>query len=384
MDITTKKTPEKKRRKKPGLYGDGRLYKRGRIWWYRLGDYDKSTGKTLQSEAIQERDRIKAKITNDVPALQNLVTVGILLDDYFAHLERNQAKALKSIKNVVNANVRRVFGERAAASITSADLIGYRHMRETEEAKPATINNELAYMRAAYYHGMKRQTPPKVATVPHFPIVKVNNTRTGFIEVDGYLSILKELPNSLKSLFAAGFHWGNRKSELTKLQWSQVYFEDGFVSLEVGSTKNDEGRWLPIYGDMADLLRKQRAMRDAEFPNCPWVFYWHTDAWKTAHVIEAQPGCQINAFDKTWKNAVVRAGYPGLLFHDLRRSAVRNMVQKAGLSQTEAMRISGHKTVSMFQRYNIIDREGVKQSGVKMGKWLKDAKRKAKSKAVVK
>jgi hypothetical protein len=60
------------------------------------------------------------------------------------------------------------------------------------------------------------------------------------------------------------------------------------------------------------------------------------------------------------------------------------MVQKAGLSQTEAMKISGHKTVSMFQRYNIIDREGVKQSGVKMGKWLKDAKRKAKSKAAVK
>src|ERR1035441_712945 len=266
MDITAKKTPEKKRRKKPGLYGDGRLYKRGRIWWYRLGDYDKSTGKTLQSEAIQERDRIKASITNGVPALQNLVTVGLLLDDSFAHLERNQAKALKSIKNVVNANVRRVFGERAAASITSADLIEYRKMREAEEAKPATINNELAYMRAAYNHGLKRQTPPKVAAVPHFPIVKVNNTRTGFIEVDGYLSIMNELPNSLKPLFAAGFHWGNRKSELTKLQWSQVNLEDGFVSLEVGSTKNDEGRWLPIYGDMAGLLRKQKAMRDAEFP----------------------------------------------------------------------------------------------------------------------
>lgn len=124
MAITTTKKTEKKRRKKPGLYGDGRLYKRGRIWWFRLGDFDKSTGKTLQFEAIQERDRMKATITNDVPALQKLVKVGELLDDYFAYLERNHAKALKSIKDVVNANIRRVFGERVAASITSDDLLG--------------------------------------------------------------------------------------------------------------------------------------------------------------------------------------------------------------------------------------------------------------------
>ena len=332
MKATTTEKAEKKKRKKPGLYGDGRLYKRGRIWWFRLGDFDKSTGKTLQSEAIQERDRMKATITNDFPALQKLVKVGELLDDYFAYLERNHAKALKSIKDVVNANIRRVFGERVAASITSDDLIGYGKQREAEEAKTATINNELAYMRAAYNHGMKRQTPPKVVAVPHFPIVKVNNTRTGF------------------------------------------------VSLEVGTTKNDEGRWLPIYGDMGGWLKKQKAMRDAEFPDCPWVFYWHKDAWKTAHVIEAEPGSQINAFNKTWKAAVSRAGYPDLLFHDLRRSAVRNMVQKAGLTQSEAMKISGHKTLSMFLRYNIVDREGVKQSGKKMAKWLKEAKSKAAAK----
>jgi integrase len=373
---------EKKKRKKPGLYGDGRLYKRGRIWWYRFvknGEtVDQSTGKHIQAEAIKERDRIKATLTNDVPALQELVTVGELLDDYFAHLERNHAKALKSIKDVVNANIRSAFGERVAASITSADLENYREQREDEEAQPATINNELSYMRAAYYVGKDRQTPPKVLSIPYFPIVKVNNTRTGFIEVDGYLSILKELPNSLKPLFAAGFHWGCRKSELTKLNWYQV--EEEFIALEVGKTKNDEGRDLPIYGDMGEWLTKQKAMRDAEFPDCPWVFYWHKDAWQTAHVIEAEPGSQIQAFYKTWNSAVERAGYPGLLFHDLRRSAVRNMVQKVGISQAEAMRISGHKTPSTFQRYNIVNRDGVKESGEKMAKWLKEAKAKATAK----
>lgn len=373
----TMEVKKTKKRKKPGLYGDGRLYKRGRIWWYRLGSMDKSTGKMIQAEAMAVRDLWKAEIKNDIPALQKIVTVGILLDDYLAHREANHAKSIKTIFNAVK-RLRITFGGRVAASITSADLMEYRKTRTDEQVLPATINNELAYMRAAYNHGMKRQTPAKVEKVPHFPIAKVNNTRTGFIEVDGYLKILDELPNSLKALFAAGFHWGNRKSELTNLKWSSVNFEDGFVALEVGSTKNGEGRWLPICGDMQAMLQNQKNIRDAEFPDCDYVFFWHSDAVQTSHIVKAAPGDKIKSFRATWEKAVTKAGYPDLLFHDLRRSAVRNMVQKSGLGEAESMKISGHKTVSMFQRYNIINRDGIKASGDKMGKWLEEAKQKLK------
>ncbi len=62
----------------------------------------------------------------------------------------------------------------------------------------------------------------------------------------------------------------------------------------------------------------------------------------------------IKWFYQSWRLAVTDAGFPGLLFHDLRRSAVRNMVEKIGMSEKRAMEISGHKTRSCFDRYHIV------------------------------
>src|SRR5215468_12482575 len=65
------------------------------------------------------------------------------------------------------------------------------------------------------------------------------------------------------------------------------------------------------------------------------------------------------------------AGFPDLLFHDLRRSAVRNMVEKIGMSEKRAMEISGHKTRSCFERYHIVSLADIQESGKKMDEWIK-------------
>lgn len=56
---------------------------------------------------------------------------------------------------------------------------------------------------------------------------------------------------------------------------------------------------------------------------------------------------------EAWGTACRLAGVEGKLFHDLRRSGVRNMI-RAGVSEHTAMRISGHKAHAMLNRYNIV------------------------------
>src|ERR1041384_8036907 len=81
---------------------------------------------------------------------------------------------------------------------------------------------------------------------------------------------------------------------------------------------------------------------------CPFVFH--------------RNGKRIRNFRKAWENACVAAGFPGRIPHDLRRSAVRNM-ERAGLSRSVAMQLTGHKTEAVYRRYAITSeadlREGV-------------------------
>ena len=70
-------------------------------------------------------------------------------------------------------------------------------------------------------------------------------------------------------------------------------------------------------------------------------------------VVFHHTGDPIADFRKAWATAAKRAGVAGILFHDLRRSAVRNL-DRAGVSQSVAMSITGHKTVSVYHRYRIV------------------------------
>jgi len=147
----------------------------------------------------------------------------------------------------------------------------------------------------------------------------------------------------LRALFVTGFVTGLRLGEILAIRWDQVDFESGFITLRTGETKNGQGRSVPLLeGDMQRLLLDAKRERDAKWPRCSHVF--------------SRFGQPIKDFRASWRKACLAAGAPDLNFHDLRRTAVRNM-RRAGIPQVVRMKISGHKTDSMERRYNIVDDE---------------------------
>ncbi len=333
--------------------GSGTIYRRkdprtGEFvgpWWVKVhidgrAVYE-STGTESYTEAIKHRNKMLAKKTRGelTGGAPDKVAISELLDDLLKNTAREETAKVR--RYVIEANLRPFFGKMKASRLTTAHIEQYRE-RRVRSVSQATANRELAILRTALYLGRKR-TPPKVLNVPYFPMAEETNIRQGFLEDAQYARLRDQLPEELKPLFVVAYATGARLGELLRIRWEQVDFDAEEIVLRRGETKNDEARVLPFLGDdMGAVLRTAKAERDEKWPQCPWVFN--------------RRGEQIKDFRESWALACGRAGVPGLHFHDLRRTAVRNL-RRVGVPQVVRMKISGHKTDSMERRYSIVDAE---------------------------
>ena len=178
-------------------------------------------------------------------------------------------------------------------------------------------------------------------------------SRTGFFEAEAFNAVRAHLPAELRPMITFAYITGWRiASEVLPLEWRNVDFTSGEVRLDPGTTKNGEGRVFVMTADLRRLLEAQRDERDGLKRKgliCPSVFFRMVAKGRRGPKAP-QP---IKAFTKAWARACVAAGCPGRIPHDLRRTAVRNMV-RAGIPERVAMKLTGHKTPSVFQRYNIV------------------------------
>jgi len=162
------------------------------------------------------------------------------------------------------------------------------------------------------------------------------------LKPEHYRKLLFELPEDLRLLFVIAYHVGLRKGALLRIKWSQIDLRANTIWME-GRQKNrkPEPIAVPIYGDMAKFLEMQP---------------------KTSEHLFVRGSTPIRDFREAWRQACQRAGVPDLLFHDLRRTAVRNL-RRAGVSETVIMKITGHRTRSVFERYNITDHSDTLEAG---------------------
>jgi integrase len=325
-------------------YGAGSIFLRGDIWWVQVSVDNKrvseSSKSTKKSDAIKLRDKLLAKkhrgeITGGTP---DRILIGELLDDVLKSDIEDSTRYIWKL--VVEKSLRPAFGKVRAARLSTDLMDRYREKRTADGRTDATVNRELSILRTAFHNARKR-TPPKVNIVPYFPMVKETTIRKGFLTDKQYAELRDALEDELKPLYISAYVSGIRKGELTPIQWPQVDFETDLIDLDPDKTKTGEGRTVPILkGDMRDSLLAAKKERDENWPDSPWVYN--------------RQGKGIIDFRIGWKKACIKAGVPDLKFHDLRRTAVRNM-RRAGVPQVIRMKISGHKTDSMERRYNIVD-----------------------------
>jgi integrase len=206
---------------------------------------------------------------------------------------------------------------------------------------------------------------------PHIPMLAEDNVRKGFVSPSQVDAICGHLPVALRGVVQFCFLTGWRmQSEALTLPWGQVDRAAGVVRLEPGQTKNRKGRTF-TYASLPEL----RAVIDAQ-----WL-----ERERVARVTGKLPdrvfhrkGKPIRNLRGAWADACRAAGLPGRVPHDLRRSAVRAFV-RAGIPDSVAMKMSGHLTRSVFDRYDITDEADLNDAGAKLHDHLTGAKRGARA-----
>jgi integrase len=282
---------------------------------------------------------------------QGKIKVSELLDDLTTDYEirgkwnprvRSHVKALKD-----------KLGQWRAAFLAKQQVDAYIRDRQLQGRASAKINNELQLLRQAYLISEAVGNGPKIRKLP------VNNAREGFFERPDFEALVNELPGDLKDYARFGYLTGWRHGEISSLSWADMDMEARMMRLRHAESKNGESRKIPLEGELLDIFQRRWEARSFEGKQGETVL---------SELVFHRKGQPVIRFDKAWKSACERVGLKagrkvdgGRIFHDLRRSAARN-IRRAGVSEEVAMRITGHKTSSMFRRYNITNEDDLKKA----------------------
>jgi integrase len=286
---------------------------------------------------------------------QDRVTIAELADALKAEYAVNERRSADRLAYSF-AHLLPVFGPRRASHVTSADVNAYAAKRLEGGAAPATVNRELAALRRMYSLAVDGE---RLTRAPHIATLKENNVRTGFFEWPQYEAIREQLPADLRPVVTFAYITGWRtKSEILPLQWRQIDFSGvGTVRLDPGSTKNDDGRIFVMTPGLRALLEAQKAATEALQRKTgriiPWVFH--------------RRGRPIKDFRTAWAKACEAAGVPGRIPHDFRRTAVRNL-ERAGVSRSVAMKMTGHRTEAVYLRYAIVSEQDLYEAAQKLAR----------------
>lgn len=236
--------------------------------------------------------------------------------------------------------------EKSAVPLTQITTDASREFarkRLDEGVSNDTVNGSLRLLRRMLNIAHEDK---KIQVIPKIRLLKNSPPRKGFLAKEQFDTLVSFLPVNLRPLVTFLYYCGVRLGEAKQIEWRQVDLRAALIRLEEDQTKNSEARTVPLPDVLVRMLER----------------------------IGPEEGTVFDATNlrKHWQKACVAAGlgsltevegkpdprYTGLIIHDLRRSAIKNLM-KVGVNEKVAMKISGHKTRSVFDRYHIVDTEDV-------------------------
>jgi integrase len=362
--------------------GSGSIYKRpdSNVYWLKYSrhgkPYRESSGETDLRKAERKLKVRLSEITSGtfIGPQTEKIKVAELAEDFLREYRINERKSIDDATARWNLHLKPFFAHMKAVDVSSNSISQYIDQRQQEGAKNATINREVAALKRMFRLG-QQSTPAKVLRMPHFPHLRENNVRKGFLEDSQYAKLVAGTELWFRTLVECGRTYGWRISELLSMKVRQIDLAQRVIRLDPGTTKNNDGREVIMTEALHHLLGAcvtGKAAEDAVFtrPNGVPVRSFR-DAWEKACV-----GAGVGQFLCFACSTVVlsescakckgkRTKYSGLIFHDLRRTAARNL-RRAGIAETVIMNIGGWKTRSVFERYAIVSRGDIVEAMQKL------------------
>jgi integrase len=346
-------------------HGEGSLLQRKgcRLWYcqyYKAGRQIRvSSGTSVKQEALGVLRRLMSDRDRGLPPITDLKKISYgdlrqaLLDDYTARGNKSLEVRADGTETIVGLKqLDEFFGFSRGNPGVPANRIStdaardFVRKRTAEGAGPAMVNRSLQCLRRmlniAHQDG-------KIQSVPKIRLLKEPPARKGFLPLLKFEELACALPFALRPLITFLYYCGVRLGEALQVEWSQVDLDNRLIRLEDDQTKTGEARVVPLPGVLAMQLAKIEPKAGKVFVDTnlrtEWTRACAAVGLGKLEVVKPEDGYP-------WHR------YNGLIVHDLRRSAIRNLVN-AGVPERIAMKISGHKTRSVFDRYHIVSTDDV-------------------------
>jgi integrase len=336
------------------MRGLGNVYRRGRVWWVRYHhrgrEYRESAHSQERADALRLLKRRLADLNNGKPIDEGRISFEQLAEDYLQ--ERTLRDVPPSCLQWSRARVGNLsthFAGTRAVEISTPAMREYARARRAFGAAPGTINRDLGALSRMFTLALQSG---QLSRRPYIPRLPEGAPRQGFLEHAEYLAIRGRLTAAYCDVLDFGYLSGWRRGEVLTLQWRDVDRDARVIRLRPEVSKTREGRVLVLSAPLHAVIERRWHARSV---GCPLVFH--------------EAARSLQGFKNAWERACKAAGVPGKLFHDLRRTAIRNMV-RAGIPERVAMQVSGHKTRSVFDRYNIVSEGDLRQAAERLAAYV--------------